>query len=116
LYRKSKQTFYVQNVFFENRAVYEIMWNNVLVWDRPQMTIWRMRVGCWIPKATNTHSEYDILLLFHYDNGCTNAPEAYVKRTLPVLFYLPCTPCIFVSGYQSFGHNLTASLSNSLQL
>jgi len=24
---------------------------------RPQMTIWRMRVACWIPKATNIHSQ-----------------------------------------------------------
>jgi len=22
------------------------------------MTIWRMCIECWIPKATNTHSEY----------------------------------------------------------
>jgi len=25
---------------------------------RLQMKIWRMRVACWIPKATNIHSEY----------------------------------------------------------
>jgi len=29
--------------FFENRAVYEIMWKNIVEPDRPQMTIWRMR-------------------------------------------------------------------------
>ena len=28
------------------------------------MTIWRMRIACWIPKATNTHSEYIILIPF----------------------------------------------------
>jgi len=28
------------------------------------MTIWRMRVACWITKATNTHSEYVILIAF----------------------------------------------------
>jgi len=32
--------------------------NNVVESGRPQMTIWRMRVTCWLPKATNTHSEY----------------------------------------------------------
>jgi hypothetical protein len=26
------------------------------------MTIWRMRIACWIPKATNTHSGYVILI------------------------------------------------------
>jgi hypothetical protein len=39
--------------FFENRAVFEIMWKNVER-DRPQMTIWRMRIACWIAKATHT--------------------------------------------------------------
>jgi len=29
---------------------------------------------------------YKHLLLFHYNNGCTNAPQYYVIRTLPVLF------------------------------
>jgi len=31
---------------------------------RPQMTIWRMRNTCWVPKATNTHSEYVLLIDF----------------------------------------------------
>ena len=28
------------------------------------MTISRMRIACWIPKDTNTHSEYVILIAF----------------------------------------------------
>jgi hypothetical protein len=28
------------------------------------MTIWRMRITCWIPKVTNTLSEYGIILAF----------------------------------------------------
>jgi len=28
------------------------------------MTIWRMRISCWITKATNSHSEYVMLLSF----------------------------------------------------
>jgi hypothetical protein len=43
--------------FYENRAVYEITWKNIVEADRPQMTIWRMRITCWLPKATNTDSE-----------------------------------------------------------
>jgi hypothetical protein len=34
------------------------MWKNIAQWGRPHMTIWRMRIACWIPKATNTYSEY----------------------------------------------------------
>jgi len=43
-------------IFFFNRDVYEIMWKNTVQPDRPQTTIWRMHIICWIPKATNTHS------------------------------------------------------------
>jgi hypothetical protein len=30
---------------FENRAVYEIMWKNIVEGGRPQMTTWRIRVA-----------------------------------------------------------------------
>ena len=32
--------------------------------NRPQMTVWRMRIACWIPNTTNTHPEYVILIAF----------------------------------------------------
>jgi len=46
----------------ENNALYEIMWKNIAERGRPQMTIWRMRIACWIPKATTTHSEYALFI------------------------------------------------------
>ena len=63
LWKKSK-TFYFQYSFSENRAVYEIMWENMVQRGRPQMTVWRMRVTHWITNATDTHSEYVILIAF----------------------------------------------------
>ena len=50
--------------FFENLAVNEIMWKNILQPIRLQMTIWRMRISCWTPKATNTFSECVTLFAF----------------------------------------------------
>ena len=41
----------------ESRSVYEIVWKNTVEPDRQQMTVWRMRIAGWIPKATNTHSD-----------------------------------------------------------
>jgi len=38
------------------------MWKNNANLGRPQMTVWRMRSACWIPKATNTNSEYVTLI------------------------------------------------------
>jgi hypothetical protein len=53
--RENQNTYFVFcNFFFENRAVYEIMWKNCVERGRPQMTIWRMRIACWITKATDT--------------------------------------------------------------
>ena len=34
------------------------MWKNIVELGRPQTTIWRMRILCRIPKATNTNSQY----------------------------------------------------------
>ena len=56
--------FVFSNFFPQNRAFYEIMWENIVERGRPQMAVWRMRIACWIPKATNTHSEYVILTAF----------------------------------------------------
>jgi len=50
--------------FSLNRAVYEIMWKSIREREGPQMTIWRMRIACWIPKATNTHSGCLVLIAF----------------------------------------------------
>jgi hypothetical protein len=85
--KKIETHFLFSNFFFENRAVYEIMWKNILVPDRPQMTIWRLRIAWWIPKATNTHSECVILIAF--------SATAMITRTrLNVTLYVHCLSCI----------------------
>jgi hypothetical protein len=42
--------------FFENHAIYDVMWENIVRHGRPQMTIWHVRIACCIPKATNAHA------------------------------------------------------------
>ena len=37
---------------FEKQTIYEIMQKNILQPDRPQMTIWRMRIACSIQTHT----------------------------------------------------------------
>ena len=54
--------FILKNFFTENPVFYEIMWKNIVQPGRPQMTIWRMCIACWITKATNTHSGYVMLI------------------------------------------------------
>ena len=50
--------------FVENLAVYEKMRKNMVEPDRPQMAVGHMRIAWWITKATNTHSDYVILIAF----------------------------------------------------
>jgi hypothetical protein len=69
------------NFFFEKRAAYETMWKNTVQLDGPHMTKRRMRIACWIPKATNTHSEYVILTVRK------NAPHCHVMQ------YVHCSSC-----------------------
>jgi len=43
------------------------------------MATWGMRIACWIPKATNTHSEYVILIAFPWAgqrSQCSDWPLA----------------------------------------
>jgi hypothetical protein len=69
------------NFFFEYRAVYEIMWKATAEPGRPQMTIWHMRIACWIHKATNTQSELVILIAFPL-------PTVITRTRLRVTFYV----------------------------
>ena len=57
-------------------------------WSTPQMTIWRIRIACRTPKATNAHTGCVLLVVFHSNNGCTKAPQCYAIRTLPGLLDL----------------------------
>jgi len=47
----------------ENRSVHEIVWKNIVELT-DDCIIRGMRFACWVPKATNTHSEYVILIAF----------------------------------------------------
>jgi len=52
------------NFFFvpEKHAAFKIMWKNVVQPNRPQMKIGRMPITSLLPKSTNSHSEYVILI------------------------------------------------------
>jgi len=93
--------------FFQNREVYEIMWENIVEPGRPQMIQWRMRIVCWILKAVNTHTHSDCVILiafplqqwlhecawtfrytYLYCLSCSVTLHSYLfqRMTIPVLF------------------------------
>ena len=67
--------------FFENRAVYEIMYENSEQPDSPQVTEWRMRIACWVNKATDTNSEYIRIILI-----AMPLQQLFGDGALPVVF------------------------------
>jgi hypothetical protein len=43
---------------YPGSRVYKVIYKNIVQPDRPQLTVPRLRIACWIPKATNTHRKY----------------------------------------------------------
>jgi len=60
--QNQKTDFILNNLLTKTRAVYEIMYKNMVQSKRPQVTIYYG--ACWITKAANTHSEYVIFFYF----------------------------------------------------
>jgi len=75
--------------FFENRAVYEIMWKNVTERGRPQITIWRLCTACWIPKAKHyTHKFCNI--------HCFSTATMVARTSLNVTLYVHWLSCYYL--------------------
>ena len=86
--RENRSTHFVVSdfFFFENPAVYEIMCKNIVERGRPHMTKWRMRISRWVPKATNTYSQYVILI-------CFSTATMVARTRLSVTLYVHCLYC-----------------------
>jgi hypothetical protein len=82
--------FCVQWLFPANGFVYEIVCKN-LVWAEQAIhdnIKWRLRFAGRITKArTHTHTHTHTQNILYYDY--VNAPQCYVIRTCPLLFYYP---------------------------
>ena len=91
--KENRNTYFVfDNFFFENRTVYEIMWKNSVEQGKPQMTVWHMRIVCWIPKATkkNTHTHGLYNTRTHFFSTTTT----FARTRLIVTLYLNCLSCL----------------------
>jgi hypothetical protein len=63
------------NGFPENHAVNEIIWKYTAERDGAYMSIRRMRIACWIITATDTHSEYVIIIAFPQQQWVCELPS-----------------------------------------
>jgi hypothetical protein len=67
------------------------MWKDTEEADRQQMTMRRMRIACWIAKATNTHAEYVIIGFFPLQQWLhEHASTLYVMATLRAVGFSTC--------------------------
>jgi len=73
--------FTFSNRFQKNLAIYGIMWKNVVQPEKPQMTVWPMSISRWVPKTTNTQSQYLICVAFLLNDGYMNVPQCYFIHT-----------------------------------
>jgi hypothetical protein len=62
--RENQYTHFMWLFFFENLTFYEMMWRHISEPVRPEITMWSMRIACWITKTKSTLSQYVILIAF----------------------------------------------------
>ena len=69
--------------------MFELMWKNIVEPGRPQMTIWRLRIACWMPKAKNKHPEYGIIIDFLL--------QQWLQESTSMLRYTTLLYCLYSS-------------------
>ena len=125
--RENQNTYFMfNNYFFENHAVYEMMWKNILELGRSQMTVWHMPIACWVTKATDTHSVYVILissprqqwLCYTHYLSCYSlfwpAHKLYLLQAL--ILAAVVTVLIYVCSIRLWFWNIRASSAQVIQL
>ena len=58
------------------------------------MTTWRMRIACWVPKATDTHTEYVIRIAFPLQQ------RLYERVSMLRYTYIVCLVLYFIVKIQ----------------
>ena len=62
---------------------------NIVQPDRPQMTVWRMCIACWIPEDIDTHSECVIIIAFPR-NQWLHERASMLRYTYIVVLFTVC--------------------------
>jgi len=75
-------------IFSKRRAVYEnVKEHGRATQDTDDNIIRRMRLACRIPKATDTHSEYSIIIAFPRQKNCYRKAPHHVTLHVHCLSY-----------------------------
>ena len=97
--RENQNTHFMFNNLFITRYFWDTMCENIAERGRPHTTIWRIRSALWIPRATDTNSEYVILNDFPLEEWLNQRPSkfhyAYIACIVTDLVFL------FISDFLS---------------
>jgi hypothetical protein len=99
------------NKFFRKLCILWNMWKNLVQPDMPQMAV---LIACWIPKATDTHSEYVIFIVFSGNSGYANAPHYYVYTCISSLLISQLLHLKFAVIISKFNTVMTCRISKVL--
>ena len=83
------------------------MLKNILETDRPQLTVWRMRIACWMPKATNTHSEYVTLIAF--------LRQPWLHQGTKTLRYTYIACLVYVDSHMHLTHSVDVVINMAVK-
>ena len=78
----------LKHVFFPRKSFR--LWDNVeniVKPGRPHMTIWRMRIACWVPKVTDT--------LGIYNTYCFSTTTVVTRTCINVTLNVHCLSCCY---------------------
>ena len=98
------QTYFLCSItFFRKSCSFWSNVENILEPGRPQMTIWSMRIACWIPKATETQNML-ILIVFPL--------QQLLQMRLNFTFYIHCLSYrswngVFRNGFYNQNENFS---------
>jgi len=104
--RENQNTFFDQYPFSKNCTVYDIMLkkHGSARQATDNNTIWCMRLACWILKATNTHSQYVILIAFPW--------QQRLRKSVSILrhTYIACLS-VYSGNWQGIARKLRNTAS-----
>jgi len=58
------------------------------------MTIWRMRIACWISKFINIHSQYEIIIAFPLQQRLLESASMLCNTSIACLVIISETECL----------------------
>jgi hypothetical protein len=100
--KKIKKHILCSITFSRNCAVYETMCRNMAEPKRTQMAIWHTCFASWITKATDTHTEYVILIAYSWEQWVCECTSMLQYMKTPVLFHVVKSICPYIEQMWQF--------------